>query len=305
MIFAAWDFVQYKRQKGRYGENPLDASLHISFREEVPEYVIRQLNVGDMILTQRLDNWLSWAIMHFTKSPFDHMAMYAGDGKVAHMTLEGGKQHSLRTLAKGARVVIFRLGHERHKWLKEYQHDKQKIDVSGAFTKHLHPKAHFALGALWIASGRYPDMFQIRIAVDTILILLAFEMILGLTMGLHFGAALLILYLVLLALNLSKFAYRRMVGKVHPIISQPSMSFRWLMKSGGLMFTTLGPIVVCDLGLVPLKVILRLTRQSTDYGTDHKLKEAGEFFSHLVEGWDLKPETKESENDDCDKKQNE
>lgn len=302
MIFAAWDYLQYRRQKGKYGESPLDASLQIAFCDEIPENVVKQLNIGDMVITQRLDNWLSWAIMYFTKSPFDHVAMYAGDEKVAHVTLGGFKQHSLQTVAKGARTVICRLGHERYKWVEEFQREKEAIDVSDSFVKNLPPKVQFAFGALRIASGRYPDRLQLTIIIDVILFLSALEVAFGLTIGFHLGAALLILYFVLLALNFSKFAYRRAVGKSHPVISHPDIIFRCLIKSGGLIFTTLGPVVVCDLGIIPLKVVLRLAGQSANYGPYHELKEAREFFVYLIEGWDLKPEAEKAKNDDSDKK---
>ena len=62
-----------------------------------------------MIICQRMDSLLSWAIMYFGgRYAVDHVAIYIGDGKVIHATLAGVKEHSIHTLARGARILPFR-----------------------------------------------------------------------------------------------------------------------------------------------------------------------------------------------------
>ena len=70
-------------------------------------------------------------------------------------------------------------------------------------------------------------------------------------------------------------------------MSCPDIGYKLFFKVGGLIFTSIGPLVVCELGLFPLKVVLGFARKGTDDGPDDKFEKAREFFGNLVEGWNL------------------
>ena len=87
------------------------------------------------------------------------------------------------------------------------------------------------------------------------------------------------------------------------IMSHPDIGYRLFFKVGGLMFTRMGPLTVSELGILPLKVVLRLAREGANNGADDELKEARKFFRNLIEGWDVREFSQQTENRDSDQKQ--
>lgn len=110
MIFALADLLRYRCRLGQYGDDPRKNVLALGHTDHVAEETLKLLAPGDAILCQRMNSLLSWAIMYFGgRYAVDHVAVYIGDGKVIHQTLSGVKEHSIHTLARGARVLPFRL----------------------------------------------------------------------------------------------------------------------------------------------------------------------------------------------------
>ncbi|WP_323768155.1 hypothetical protein [Antarctobacter sp.] len=305
MIFALIDLTQYVLRRGRYGKNQKDGGMHLAFVDHVPDEIVEQMNVGDMIVTQRFNSLLSWAMMYFTSSPVDHVAIYAGEGEVFHMTLSGSKIHSLRSFSKGARVFIARMGLEGQEWVRVTKEQESQLD-KGSYLIHMFPpKIQMLFGALKIVTGQYPDRMKPRIVADALLTCILFYLLVLMFFDTHIGAIPLCVYLAAASYYLFRNTLRKLRGKAPVIMSHPDNAYHAFYQSGGLMFTTMGPIVVCELGLLPLKVVFRLARKRPDDSPDDKFEVAREFFSNLIEGWNLHPTTKKAEEDDPEEHKNE
>lgn len=110
MIFALVDLVRYRFRLQHYGDDPSKNILALGHTHRVAEETLEILEPGDIIICQRMDSLLSWAIMYFGgRYAVDHAAIYVGNGKVVHATLSGVKEHSIHALARGARILPFRL----------------------------------------------------------------------------------------------------------------------------------------------------------------------------------------------------
>jgi len=109
MFFALTDLVRYKRQNGHYSDDPNRNIMALGHTGRVAEETLRILCPADMIICQRMDSLVSWAIMYFGGYTVDHVAIYIGDGRVEHMTTRGVKIHSIQALARGARILPYRV----------------------------------------------------------------------------------------------------------------------------------------------------------------------------------------------------
>lgn len=294
MIFAAIDFLQYLTKRGRYGASQKDGGMQIAFFDHVPDEIIEQMNEGDMIFTQRLDSLLSWAMMYFTTSPIDHVAVYAGNGTILHATLSGTKLHSLRSLTKGARVLIARMGLERLEWMRITNEQVERVDKGSSFSHFLPPKIQLLLSGLKIVIGKYPDRIYLRIFLDMFLALALFYALIFFIFEMHIGIIPLFLYLSALGYNMIKHTLCKRRDESTQIISHPDNAYKAFFTAGGLLFTKLGPIVVCESGILPLKVVLCFAGKSANDRADDKLKITSQFFCDLIESWNLHPKTKKS-----------
>lgn len=292
MIFMALDLLQYISRRGKYGQRQQDAGMQIAFSDRVPDEIIEQMNSGDMIFTQRLDSLLSWAMMYFTSSSIDHMAIYIGDGKVIHMTLSGERVHSLRAVAKGARVLIVRMGLEATEWIRITQCERARTDKGNAFIYLFPPRAQLIIGATQILTGKYPDRINYRIIFDSMLFLGGFYVVTFWASGLHLGGAPMLLYVGLFVRNLIVNRVRRYRGISSQIMSHPDVAYRAFYKSGGLVLSKIGPVVVCGLGLIPLKVAFCFAENSSGNKSENDPDDASKFFDDLIKGWKLHSRTK-------------
>lgn len=91
MVFALYDYVQYRRKRGRYIRdiNKSGSFMGRGFDGSIPNELITLLKAGDIICVQSFDWWLSWFIMYLTSSSISHVAQYLGNGQIAHMGLDG------------------------------------------------------------------------------------------------------------------------------------------------------------------------------------------------------------------------
>jgi hypothetical protein len=263
--------------------------MALGFVDAVPDEIVRQLNVGDMIFTQRLDSFWSWALMYYASSNVDHAAIYGGDGKVGHMTLAGGKMHTLRAVAKGTRLIIVRMGPtELHKFSSEMTQQRKRIDTGSKSRQRLPPKLQLIIGGLNIIHGKYTDRFRASFIIEfftsiTFISYITFSLSGYITSLLPplFSAFFFVMFSVQ---NL----YRWIRRSPALTMSYPDLALQSFFTAGGLVFTKIGPIVTNDLiGLLPLKVFLSLSGKRTDDCSDDKFEKAREFFRDLIEGWNL------------------
>ncbi|KOF21179.1 hypothetical protein AC244_07370 [Ensifer adhaerens] len=263
--------------------------MALGFVDAVPDNIVEQLNIGDFIFTQRLNSFWSWGLMYYASSNVDHAAIYGGDGKVGHMTLAGGKLHSLRAVAKGARVIIVRMGpFELHKFSLELEAQRKRIDTGSKARHRLPPKIQLVIAGLDIIHGKYPNRFRFKFFIEFFSSIIAISYTLYFFSGYItvFTPIILSLYYFMRFFVRNSFRYFRKYPSL--TMSYPDLLLQAYFKAGGLIFTNLGPIVTNDLiGLLPLKVFLSLARKRSDDGPDDDVEEARKFFRDLVEGWNL------------------
>lgn len=277
MIFALIDYVQYRLRAGRYGDHQRDGGMGaLAFVGGIPEDVVAELRPGDIIFAQRLDSALSWATMYFGSSPVDHVAIYGGDGNVIHATLGGVKEHTLRVLALNARVLI----------VKDFASVVRGLDepptggvlaLLRRWSRGLPPKGQLAMAAVEIVLGFYPASFRWKFFADVVIMCVIIDAVVYLLLHIYFALPAALILGCVIAVNLSIYAFRKWRGRPYQLHIDAGTAYRNFFRNGGPMVTKLGTFVVCDLGLVPLKVFLALGGQGSDDGADDKLQESGEF----------------------------
>ena len=296
MIFALIDWLQYKIKKGRYGDIQPDGGMSMAYINHVPDEIISQLNIGDFVFTQRLDSVKSWAMMYMTSSPVDHVAVYCGNGRIAHVTFSGQRIHFLNTVAKGSRVLILRVARSKVERLGSILSEfKARVDERGQLSHALPISLQLAWGALDILLNKYPDRFRFKFLADLLLACAFLDLALFALVGFPVFASAAI---ALSAVPIWRYFVRWIVPSRHDAslkISHPDEIYFPAISCGGLIFSRLGRIIFCDLGLIPLEVASRIVRQSTDDGTDDDFEESREFFRHLIEDLDLGPSFEQRE----------
>lgn len=183
MIFALADLLRYRFRLGHYSDDPSKNVLALGHTHRVAKETLKVIEPGDIIICQRMNSFLSWAIMYFGGGyAVDHVAVYTGDGKVLHATLSGVKEHSIHTLARGARVLPFRLYglDEADPGFKQPQPSRMQGDYAAsvrearpdeAVTESHHeavlpPHLQLLLAGIGIALGLRPTSFKWRYYFD-------------------------------------------------------------------------------------------------------------------------------------------
>ena len=278
-MFILWDWISYMTKSGAYGERQPDAAMSIAHMDRVPNETINELRLGDLTFTQRLNSTLSWAMMYFTSSSVDHVALYDVDGMVVHVTLHGTRRHRLNTLAKGARVVAFR------PWSDEGTPDDTFAPRDpGAFVRPGHavnrflaPKAQLLLVGVLIVLGLEPDRYRVKFSADLAIIALLLDCAQFPLSGAIVFFPLFLLSLLITVPNVARHRWRKRNGKKHPVISHPDIIYGICFSQGGELFSKLGPLVISKLGVLPRDVFHSLMEptplggEDTDNSTDNKL----------------------------------
>ena len=302
MIFALHSYLQYRLRRGAFGSRQRDGAMAMAWMDRAPRWVLDGLEPGDMVFTQRLNSALSWAMMYMSSSPVDHVGVIDPDGRVLHMTLSGVRQHGLNTLAKGARVVVFRpdiAGLE-----KPFEVTEGRLYRGGMRSLAIPAKLQLAFGAVGIALGAFPERFRWKFLADLAITLGLVD--LGL-MGMGVSPKAWLVTLVLLSITVANLAFaqlERAQGRPPLIISHPDQGYRACFRYGGYMTSTLGPLAVTGFGVMPLDFFLRLQErlgvggEGTDDGADDHLQEARRLGSRRLEDRDLRRLMGEAEAND-------
>jgi hypothetical protein len=106
MLLALIDYIRYRTKPGRFGNLRLGSLMQYAFRGSLPKGLVDRLQVGDLLFTQRLHSFSSWAVMYLTKSEFSHVALYAGTGRIVHATLAGVMEEPLEALISDDVLLI-------------------------------------------------------------------------------------------------------------------------------------------------------------------------------------------------------
>ena len=109
MLCLFWDYLQYRRLSGRYG-NGRECLLPDLFDETIPDDVLALLKSGDLIWMHSKHSIRSWLILYYCHLPLSHVSIYLGDGKITHATTGGVVIHAIHCLFnRGYRFLPCRL----------------------------------------------------------------------------------------------------------------------------------------------------------------------------------------------------
>lgn len=179
-----------------------------AYETELPVEVLLALQEGDLILVGNFRSWMSWLIMYFTNSQISHAAVYIGDGKILHATLQGSELAPIQTLFKeGVRLLACKMpiSDERRKsghW--------RQICKDPVYSQRRYSFRRVMLEGLWIVSGRDAPFFRWRLFVDMALVFAIGDACTWATLGHPAGGYLvMVAYLAMICVNLLRWPPRR------------------------------------------------------------------------------------------------
>lgn len=260
MIFALSDFIQWKLRRGRYGGRQ-KSIMGLGFEGTPPKQVIGSMRPGDLIFTQRMDRWFSWMMMYFSSSSVDHCAWYVGKGMVAHVTFSGTSKDPLRYVAKGSRLIVLRALDLREMVIGPPREPSR-------FIRHLHrysAKVQLTWVAVEFALGFYPERFRWKFVADAIVLAAVIDLSLAHVTQRPILSVLVMPLLAIMLVNRCRWIIREHRKHAPPLPgSHPDLLLKPFFKSGGLMLTHIGPIVVGPFGMMPLKAAQAIAAGRSD-----------------------------------------
>ena len=226
MLFALFDYMHYRTETGRFARNAPASPMGAAFAGTLPPGVLDLLEPGDCIFTCRYGSMLIWAVMYFTSSEISHVAMYIGDGVIAHSTLGGVLKQEIGTLfGDDVRLLPVHLG--------------AKSDQQEAIKKVIERSIGRPFGwrfvrakLLSILSGRDVAYFRWRFFIDVALVIICCDVPFALTTGWPILAWLLPVYASLVLANWVM--WRRRPIPVDADYVKPIDLFLMLRASGAL-----------------------------------------------------------------------
>lgn len=240
MLYALYDYIQYKTRNGKYGDDPDQNMMAMGHLGKVSNTSLDQLEEGDIILTQKLDSIMSWGVMYFGSSLIDHIAFYIGNGRILHMTLAGSKVHKLSVFNKHTRILPVRA---------HFPKAEKKTNVSGeiktttenrsrkTLSHYLPPKFQLVWAAIRVMFGLHQDRFRWKFLIDCIVI----YTLLDLTT--YFGTGYVLFFILsliqILSVFLNKVLYwnkKRKGEQIEPF-SHPDLFLHSIDHYGATFFT--------------------------------------------------------------------
>ena len=76
MIFAAYDYINYKKRTGPYGRSIKQSTMAMAWENGIPDSVIGVLEDGDPLFFLTFNSKTAWAIMYGTSSQVSHVGVY-------------------------------------------------------------------------------------------------------------------------------------------------------------------------------------------------------------------------------------
>ena len=249
MFFAVRDLLRYRFRWAHYGDDPRKNILALGHTRRVAKETLELLEPGDIIICQRMNSLMSWAVMHFGGGyAVDHLAIYIGEGQVVHATLAGVKENSIHILARGARVLPFRpisFDEAAAKTPPLPPKDSQaaaeahvpKLDrTAGSPEAVLNPYLQLMLVGIEIVLGLRPTSFRWRYYIDIGIVAGLLDLLLWPVN--HFpmiGTVWLAWLLVLISIRV-RFHRQLRSGRAFEPDSHPGLVIRWMWAQGGHIF---------------------------------------------------------------------
>jgi len=309
MIFAALDYWCFRRQSGRYSDGK-DANMRLAHHGPLPQSVIDELQIGDMILTQRLDSRFSWAMQYFSSSMVDHAAIYKGEGRIAHITLSGFREHSVKVFGKGFKVLPIRLA--------PFMGDPFDFDEKGYDDSYRGPadrdidrqplfpaKAQLVFVGIRIVAGVYPDRFRWKFLADLVLCGIILDLMTYWLTGVAAFTGTSLIFASVASIIYGTMRLRQHFGARLRRMNHPDLLMRVVGRNGGLLFTTMGPLVLWQRSILPLHVFRALGRQRPEDSPDDEFEAIRQNIRDTIESWDLAGSVGVSKNEERDEHQEE
>lgn len=297
MIFAALDYLQYRRRKGRFGENQ-KSGMGLGFLGRFPDEVVAELEIGDFIVTQRLDSWFSWAMLYFSSSAIDHVALYIGDGRIAHVTLSGYKEHSVHVFGPHTRLMAFRLAPPDGGNPFHFEDGYREMERRRRPSHILPPKLQLTWVGARIVAGLHPERFRWKFLVDLLLLGVGIDLISFWITEIPFATVLATIAAILFAMIFGVNQLRLALGAKLERLNHPDLMMRVFGNTGGVMFTSLGPLVASDFGLLPVKAFRALGRKRPEDSPDDELEPLRKHIRDTIKRWNLPVPIEEAENEE-------
>jgi hypothetical protein len=253
MIFALADLLRYRCRLGQYGDDPSKNVLALGHTHHVAEETLKLLAPGDFVICQRMNSLLSWAIMYFGgRYAVDHVAVYIGDGKVLHQTLSGVKEHSIHTLARGARVLPFRpygldesdagfnqpqpsiVQGGRASHVGEAQPDEAAVE--GHHEAILPPHLQLLLAGIQITLGLRPTSFRWQYYFDLGMLATLLDLLLWPLNQFPMACTIWIVWLLVLIWMRIRFHIQLRLGRDFERDSHPGLTILLMWNRGGYIF---------------------------------------------------------------------
>jgi hypothetical protein len=246
MFFALADWLKYRLRRGVYGDDPSKNIMAIGHEGEVASETLALLQGGEIIICQRMDSVMSWAIMYFGGGyAIDHVAIYVGEENVIHATFSGTKIQALRALAQGARILPFQphwlsddsppAGEHPSPRTSPTESERQGSDdphPDGSDQPTLPPHLQLFLVGIQIVFGLSPTSFRWRYYADVGFCAAMVDLILWPINQFPMASTLWTAWLlVLLTLRLRYYRQLRSGHRFEPD-SHPGQVLQWLMQGG-------------------------------------------------------------------------
>ena len=189
VIFALWDYWNYRRQRGRYAREYPAGIMAGAWMGDLPAAVKQHLLPGDFLLVEGMGSSISWLVMYITSSKVSHVTTVVDNERIVHSTLGGVRFDSIDSLFdKGSRVLPIRCNFTEEERL-------QLVDIWRSQIGNRYGLSSAVRKGLRILIGRDWAFFRWRLAADICIPLILFTVII-----LPFGGTLWLMYACLLYL---------------------------------------------------------------------------------------------------------
>lgn len=226
MLFAVIDYLNYRRQKGRFSFKNEKDPMTYAFKSNLPESVVNKLKPADVILLGSYDWLVSWAIMYLTSSQISHLALYIGNREILHETLSGSVKEPIEAIyGPNTRLIIGQFP----------QNDSQKISLDGIISKYTgirYAIEDVVIKGLRIISGRDWPYFRWKFFFDISILIFFLDVPIIMLLGFPIFSFIILFHLLLIIIN-------SMLWRKDPLspfakdVGKPCDMLRWLIFSGG------------------------------------------------------------------------
>lgn len=224
MLYALYDYIAYKRRKGRFGNDLKYGIMASAWEGEIPSFVIDTLSDGDPLFFQTFNSFGAWLIMYGTNSQVSHVGIYAEGGRIFHMTPPRSVIEPLQNcFHKDVRILPCKNG--------PTPKQGRPIEIYAAeMAGEPYGYAGVIMKALRILSGRDHQYFRWKFFLDVSLLFILIDIPIILLTKHPFLSYVLPAYLLLIVFNIIRKKYDPLSEEK---MGAPVDAFRFVEATGG------------------------------------------------------------------------